>query len=406
MKKGWELKKLGNVMEIARGGSPRPIKKYITESEDGLNWIKISDATASSKYIYETKQKISKDGLHKTRLVEEGDFLLSNSMSFGRPYIMKTRGCIHDGWLVLKEKEDNLLNKDYLYYLLGSPYIFKEFDRLAAGSTVRNLNIALVSSVQIPIPPIEEQQQIVAILDDAFAAIEQAQANIEKNIENAKELFQSKLNDIFSQKGEGWRREVVKDVLILKSGKTVSKDIEKDIGEVIYTKVGDMNLAGNEVDIVSSSRYVNFKDINESQIIPKGSVIFPKRGGAIATNKKRRIVKPTIVDLNTMALIPSKDITSDYLYFWFKTVDLNELSNGANVPQINNYSFDDTFINFPKLIEEQEQIVAKLDKILDYDEELIIKYQQKLTNLEDLKKSLLEQAFAGKLTCNEPNPTH
>ncbi|WP_201601706.1 restriction endonuclease subunit S [Psychrobacter submarinus] len=294
MKKGWELKKLGNVMEIARGGSPRPIKKYITESEDGLNWIKISDATASSKYIYETKQKISKDGLHKTRLVEEGDFLLSNSMSFGRPYIMKTRGCIHDGWLVLKEKEDNLLNKDYLYYLLGSPYIFKEFDRLAAGSTVRNLNIALVSSVQIPIPPIEEQQQIVAILDDAFAAIEQAQANIEKNIENAKELFQSKLNDIFSQKGEGWRREVVKDVLILKSGKTVSKDIEKDIGEVIYTKVGDMNLAGNEVDIVSSSRYVNFKDINESQIIPKGSVIFPKRGGAIATNKKRRIVKPTI----------------------------------------------------------------------------------------------------------------
>ncbi|WP_201601703.1 restriction endonuclease subunit S [Psychrobacter submarinus] len=107
-----------------------------------------------------------------------------------------------------------------------------------------------------------------------------------------------------------------------------------------------------------------------------------------------------------MALIPSKDITSDYLYFWFKTVDLNELSNGANVPQINNYSFDDTFINFPKLIEEQEQIVAKLDKILDYNEELIIKYQQKLTNLEDLKKSLLEQAFAGKLTCNEPNPTH
>ena len=116
--------------------------------------------------------------MHKTRLVNEGVFLLSNSMSFGRPYIMKTSGCIHDGWLVLKEKEQGLLNKDFLYHLLGSPYIFEQFDKLAAGSTVRNLNISLVSSVEIPIPSLPEQQQIVAILDKAFAAIDQAKTNI------------------------------------------------------------------------------------------------------------------------------------------------------------------------------------------------------------------------------------
>lgn len=192
---------------------------------------------------------------------------------------------------------------------------------------------------------------------------------------------------------EGWRREIIKDVVILKSGKTVSKDIEKDIGDVIYTKVGDMNLAGNEINIISSSRYVNFEDINVSQVIPEGSIIFPKRGGAIATNKKRRIVKPTIVDLNTMALIPSEDIISDYLYFWFKTVDLNELSNGANVPQINNYSFDNTFINFPKSIEEQKQIVAILDDAFAAIEQAQANIEKNIDNAKELFDSKKEDLF-------------
>ncbi len=120
MKSRWEIKKLGEVLSIERGGSPRPIKKYLTNSSDGINWIKISDATASEKYIYETKGKITRDGLHKTRVVNEGDFILSNSMSFGRPYIMKTTGCIHDGWLVLKQNGKNYLKQNFfiIYYLL------------------------------------------------------------------------------------------------------------------------------------------------------------------------------------------------------------------------------------------------------------------------------------------------
>jgi len=161
MKQGWIYQKIGDVMQVERGGSPRPIKKYLTDDPNGLNWIKIGDATASNKYIYKTKEKITADGLHKTRLVEEGDFILSNSMSFGRPYIMKIKGCIHDGWLVLKDKNAGVMNKDFLYHLLCSPYIFEQFDKLAAGSTVRNLNIGLVSSVEIPIPPLPEQKRIV-----------------------------------------------------------------------------------------------------------------------------------------------------------------------------------------------------------------------------------------------------
>jgi len=193
----WEVKKLGDVLSIERGGSPRPIKKYLTESSDGINWIKISDATASEKYIYETKEKITRDGLHKTRIVNEGDFILSNSMSFGRPYIMKTTGCIHDGWLVLKQTDKKLFETDFLYYLLSSPYIFQQFDDLAAGSTVRNLNIALVSSVKVPIPSLPEQKRIVSILDEVFENIAKAKLSAEKKLADLEELKKSILQKAF-----------------------------------------------------------------------------------------------------------------------------------------------------------------------------------------------------------------
>ncbi len=140
----WEEKRLGDMCSIARGGSPRPIQKFLTTNPDGVNWIKIGDATASGKYIYETEEKIIAEGVKRSRFVREGDFLLSNSMSFGRPYIMRTTGCIHDGWLVLSESA-SYLDQDYLYYILGSQFVFQQFDRLAAGSTVRNLNIELAS---------------------------------------------------------------------------------------------------------------------------------------------------------------------------------------------------------------------------------------------------------------------
>ena len=200
---GWQTTTLGNLCDIARGGSPRPIKQFLTDAADGVNWIKIGDATASTKYIYETQEKIKPEGIKRSRLVKEGDFILSNSMSFGRPYIMRTSGCIHDGWLVLSDKS-GLFNQDFLYYFLGSECTYRQFDRLAAGSTVRNLNIDLVKKVEVLIPPLPEQKRIVAILDETFDGIATAVANAEKNLANARELFESHLNAVFTQKGDGW----------------------------------------------------------------------------------------------------------------------------------------------------------------------------------------------------------
>ena len=203
MKAGWQAKTLGETCQIARGGSPRPIQEFITDDPNGVNWVKISDATASGKFIYETKEKIKPSGVSRSRLVKPGDFLLSNSMSFGRPYIMQTTGCIHDGWLVLSGYEQ-CFDQSFLYHLLGSPVVFEQFDRLAAGSTVRNLNIDLASRVSLPVPPLSEQHRIVAILDEAFDGIATAKANAEKNLKNARALFDSHLHSVFTEWGEGW----------------------------------------------------------------------------------------------------------------------------------------------------------------------------------------------------------
>ena len=156
--------KLGMICEIARGGSPRPIDKFITDDKDGINWIKIGDATRSKKYIFETREKIIKDGVSRSRLVRDGDFLLSNSMSYGRPYIMRTTGCIHDGWLVLSKYQE-FLDIDYFYFLLSSAIVVKQFDNLAQGSTVSNLNKELVSRVEVKLPSLSNQKLIVPKLN-------------------------------------------------------------------------------------------------------------------------------------------------------------------------------------------------------------------------------------------------
>lgn len=195
-KDGWEEKTLGEVCRIERGGSPRPIKKYITEEENGLNWIKIGDTDPLGKYIYETKEKIKPEGLKKSRWVEVDDFLLSNSMSFGRPYILKTNGCIHDGWLVMRDYQQNL-NIDFFYYLLISQNIQSQFRQKAQGSTVSNLNTNRVATVNICFPPLSTQHSIVAHLDSLSSHVRALEEKLKKMKDECDALKQAMLREVF-----------------------------------------------------------------------------------------------------------------------------------------------------------------------------------------------------------------
>jgi restriction endonuclease S subunit len=159
---GVEWVELGEVVEIQRGGSPRPIDDYITTDNDGINWIKIGDVREGDKFITQTKEKIRKEGLSKTRLVKNGDLILSNSMSFGRPYIVKIDGAIHDGWLQIRIKDKEQITPDFLCQILKTDFLKNQYEKVATGGVVKNLNSNLVKNLKIPLPPLEVQKQLVA----------------------------------------------------------------------------------------------------------------------------------------------------------------------------------------------------------------------------------------------------
>ena len=173
----WVLCKLGAVNEIARGGSPRPIKDYLTNDANGINWIKIGDTTKDGKYINSVKEKIRPEGVKKSRLVHKGDFLLTNSMSYGRPYILNVDGCIHDGWLVISPI-GKAYTSDFLYYLLSSSFAYDQFTNVASGGVVTNLNSDKVADTIFPLPPYTEQERIVAKIEEIFAQLDAIEASL------------------------------------------------------------------------------------------------------------------------------------------------------------------------------------------------------------------------------------
>ena len=180
----WEQRKLNELVIIERGGSPRPIDKFITNDANGLNWVKIGDAPQQGNYITKTADKIIPEGLSKTREVHPGDLILSNSMSFGKPYIMAINGCIHDGWLLIRDT-NKVFDLKFLCQMLGTEQMLSQYKALAAGSTVNNLNKELVGNTNVKIPNIKEQQQI----GDYFA-----------NLDNLITLHQRKYNKLLNVK--------------------------------------------------------------------------------------------------------------------------------------------------------------------------------------------------------------
>ena len=182
----WEQRKLGELVVIERGGSPRPIDEYITDDTNGLNWIKIGDAPSLGRYISKTSEKIKPEGLSKTRQVHPGDLILSNSMSFGRPYIMAIEGCIHDGWLLIRD-EPKSFDPMYLCHMLGTPKMLNQYRMLASGSTVNNLNKELVSNASILMPCKSEQKVIGQFFNhlDDLITLHQRKLELLRNIKKS-----------------------------------------------------------------------------------------------------------------------------------------------------------------------------------------------------------------------------
>ena len=188
----WEQRKFSDLVLIERGGSPRPIDDFITEDPNGLNWIKIGDAPEQGNYITKTAEKIKLKGLSKTRQVQPGDLILSNSMSFGKPYIMAINGCIHDGWLLIRDTQNNFDLK-FLCHLLGTPQMIEQYKSFAAGSTVNNLNKELVGNTLVTVPTKAEQ----GVLGKYFEHLDHLITLHQRELEKLQNIKKSCLEKMF-----------------------------------------------------------------------------------------------------------------------------------------------------------------------------------------------------------------
>lgn len=286
-----------------------------------------------------------------------------------------------DGVKIFQPIEE--LEPKYLYYwLLAFPVEGLGYSR----------HYRLLKGRSILVPRRSAQLEVVSKLDKALGKIDRAIELTLANNKNIDILFKQELKQVFHDPINETRN--ILDVCELKSGTTIPKNLEKETGDLLYVKVGDMNYPGNEKFIQGSSRYASTNDIHPRYIIPEGSIIFPKRGGAIATNKKRIITKPTIVDLNTMALIPKKSLNPKLLYFWFLQYDLSTISSGTSIPQINNYSFKDTYIAVSNDLVKQEELALRLEELHTRINDIKALYSKKISMLTALKNSLLGEAFS------------
>ena len=381
-------------MQIERGGSPRPIDDFITDSPDGLNWVKIGDAPAQGNYITKTAEKIKPEGLSKTREVHPGDLILSNSMSFGKPYIMGIDGCIHDGWLLIRNTY-KVFDLTFLCHLLGTPQMIIQYKSLAAGSTVNNLNKELVGNTVVTIPTIKEQRVLGQYLETLDNLITLHQRKYDK-LTNVKK---SMLGKMFPQNGsnvpeirfkgftEAWEQRKVGDLLIERNQQAPMSDeyplmafianegvapkgdrydrsaLVTDTANKLYkkTEIGDFIYSSNNLETGS----IGLNKYGKACISPVYS-IFEPTGIADSDFLGRRLVRKDFIN----AMVK-----------WRQGVIYGQW-------RIHESDFLKIEIPVPSVVE-QRKIGAYLDQL----DRLITLHQRELEKLKNLKKACLEKMF-------------
>ena len=363
---------------MQRGSSPRPIIKYITTSTDGVNWIKIGDMPHFGRIVTSTEEKITRGGAKKSRFVKKGDLILSNSMSYGLPYIMGIDGYIHDGWFVLKDFEDTF-DKDYLCNLLISSAIQNQYKRLAAGGVVQNISSDLVNSVSVSIPLMEEQKKISSLLN----LIDDRIATQNKIIEDLK-----KLKSAIIEKHYGQAEKLIADVADLGESFSVGNLAKEDLAEtgipcVIY---GELFTTYGET-ILQIESHTNK---TESMVLSKkGDLLFPSS----TTVDAMSLIAPSVINVDGVILGGdmfgihiNHNYNAQYLSYYFNHIAKKQLAKyakGSTIIHLHYADIKKAKLLLPSL--EEQNRMAKCLVILDDK----IKVENSLLNLLNSQKAYL-----------------
>ena len=367
---GVDFYPLGEVCTVVRGASPRPIKNFITEEIDSVNWIKIGDVAVGSKYITSCAERITREGAKKSRFVKKGDFILSNSMSFGRPYILEIDGCIHDGWLAISDFEDKMIT-DYLYYVLVSGNIQREMEHRASfGGAVQNLNADIVRAIEIPVPPIEVQQEIVRILDK-FTALD---AGLNDELNNRRKQYLYAMDELVAHRADvmditvGDAFDIITDYTAAGSFADLAKNViysdSPDYAQLVRTMDIKSKFTKGSPVYVSESAFKYLWRVN----LDSEAVILPNIG---ANCGEVYYVVPEDLPYENNVLGPnailarSTKYNNRYLAYTLQTPEfqrqLRKIISPAGQTKFNKTDLKKLTIKVPS-IEEQEKIVEVLDR--------------------------------------------
>ena len=390
----WEQRKLGDLVQIERGGSPRPIDDYITDAPNGLNWVKIGDAPAQGNYITKTAEKIRPEGLSKTREVHPGDLILSNSMSFGKPYIMGIYGCIHDGWLLIRNTY-NFFDLTLLCHLLGTPQMLNQYRSLAAGSTVNNLNKELVGNTVVTIPNIDEQR----VLGQYFKLLDNLITLHQRKYDKLVNVKKSMLEKMFPKNGESipdirfsvfteaWEQRKVAE-LLTERNEQAPMSIEYPLMAFIANEgVASKGERYDRSSLVTDTENKLYKKtefgdfIYSSNNLETGSIGLNKYGKA-CISPVYSIFQPTgIADSDFLGRRLVRKDFINAMVKWRQGVIYGQW-------RIHESDFLKIKIYVPS-VKEQRKIGAYLDDL----DNLITLHQRKLEKLKNIKKSCLEKMF-------------
>jgi len=392
MRKSWVIKRLGDLSEvITKGTTPTSVGYDFVDN--GINFVKVESINGGGQFLPEKLAKISEKchlALKRSQL-QEGDILFSIAGALGRTALVtedilpaNTNQALS---IIRLKKSDDVLT-EFILKALETGIVFEQIEKFRGGVAQQNLSLAQVSDFQIPVPSYSEQKRIVAILNESFIALEKAKENAEKNLQNARELFESYLQSIFANPENDWEEKNLGDICEVIAGQSPEGKYYNNSGKGLPFYQGKKEFTEKYLGAPTTWTTNITKEAQEGDILM--SVRAPVGPVNFSTSK-------ICIGRGLAAIRASKHIDKEFL-FSFLIKHKNEIvgNAGAVFNSISKTQIENILIPLPS-ISKQKIIVDKLITLSTETKRLEIVYQQKLADLEELKKSVLHKAFTGEL---------
>ncbi len=385
MREGWEMKKLGDIGKVCMC---KRILKEQTLPIGEIPFYKIG--TFGKEPNAFISKEIYDEFIEKYPFPKKGDILISASGTIGRCVIYDGEPAyFQDSNIVWIANDQKKVLNSFLFLF----YSYCDWNP-SKGATISRLYNDDLRKIEIPVPPLPEQQRIVAYLDQTFAKLNQAKANTLKNLQNAKELFETELRKVFTNKGEGWEEKELEEIADVEYGYT-DKSTEK--GDFRYVRITDIDKNGEL--ILEDKKYINYSKEAESFLIQKNDLLMARTGATFAKVLLFNGDEPSVF-ASYLIRIKFKVNLKNALYWYFTKTKMywnqaNSLQTGAAQPHFNGAALKKVIFSYPKSTTEQRRLIEKFEELLNITQQLETVYQTKLNNLEELKSGILKRAFEG-----------